>query len=166
MACGDATDRTCRGGRTMPGTLGEDGLQNATKCVSISHPWLWRRDTSGHDDAGRAGTHLPPKSVRVPARNAVRADGPSRVHDLPSVRSASLLEPSARHDGSHEPSAFTVLATKDHQAVTTRKRRRPPQETPPTPLQRLGATIRQYRRQRGLTQGPGGSYRAQLDLHQ
>jgi transcriptional regulator with XRE-family HTH domain len=45
-----------------------------------------------------------------------------------------------------------VLATKDQQAVTTRKRRRPPQQTPPTLLQLLGATIRQYRRQRGLTQ--------------
>jgi DNA-binding XRE family transcriptional regulator len=101
---------------------------------------------------GRACTQLPPKSTRVHARNAVRADGPSRVHYLPSVRSVGMLEPSARHDGSAEPSAFTVLATKDHQAVTTRKRRRTPQDTPPTPLQLLGATIRQYRRQCGLTQ--------------
>jgi len=63
-----------------------------------------------------------------------------------------MLERIARPDGSTEPSAFTGLATKDHQAVTTRTRRRTPQEPPSTPLQLLGATIRQYRRQRHLTQ--------------
>jgi DNA-binding XRE family transcriptional regulator len=63
-----------------------------------------------------------------------------------------MLERIARPDGAAAPSAFTGLATKDHQAVTTRTRRRTPQEPPLTPLQLLGATIRQYRHQRHLTQ--------------
>ena len=116
---------------------------------------------------GRVCTQLPPKSVRVHARNAARADGPSCGPYLPSVRSVCMLEQIARHDGSEEPSAFTGLATKDHQAVTTRKRRHTPQATPPdatpTPGGDHSAVPAPPWPHAG---GPGGPHRSQLNLHQ